>query len=266
MAGEILWINDVDAREKGIFVTPGLRGIMGAPSRPVSIERVIGKHGGVKGARGFHLWREIEIPSVFVASSIENLNAEWAEVQQELLQEDVRLRHVYAPDLEYLAEWLNEDATPEGQALEPEQAMNMRFIVAHPWGRHITGSPFSVDFDSTPTAIPSGLHACRGTLIIRGATNPIVTLYANDGVTVLSTMGFTVAHVGDQETRVQSHLHKIILAADENDDGVSDRASMTSGEFFEVDPIKYGADVAASEWLKLGVNSGDATFEYEKYS
>lgn len=266
MAGEILWINDTDAREKGIFVVPGLRGIMGLPPRPISIERVIGRHGGVKGARGFHMWREIEIPAVFVTDAIEDLNEDWAVVQQELLQEDCRLRHTYAPDLEYLAEWVSEDATFEGQALEPEQAMIMRFIAAHPFGRHITGSPFSVDFDSTPTAIPSGLHACRGTIFLRGGTNPIVTLYANDGVTALATMGFTQAHTGDQETRVESHLHKVTFAEDELIDGVSARASLTSGQFIEVDPVKWGADVAAGEWLKLAVNDGEGTFVYDKYS
>ncbi len=265
MAGEILWINDVDGREKGFFVVPGLRGIMGATPRPITVERVIGKHGGIIGTRGYHTERPIDIPGVFVTDAIENVNADWAVLQQELLADEVRLRHAYAPDLEYIARWVAEDATFEGLALEPEQDVVLHFVCEHPFGRHITGSPFSVDFDSTPVAIPSGLHACRGTIYLRGGTNPILTLYDPDDNAV-ATMGFTQTHTGDQETRIESHEHRILFAADENDEGVSARETLTSGHFFEVDPLKYGADPAGSAWLKLGVSSGEGTFIYDKFS
>lgn len=261
MAGEILWFNDLDSREVGFHVTPGLRGIMGATPRSISIETVIGKHGGVFGAEGFHEPRRPRIPGLFVASSIEDLNADWALVQQQLLARQVRLRHTYAPDLEYLAKWINEEATFEALALEPEQDVVLEFLCANPFGRHIADSPFTVNFDDTPTPVPCGLMPCIGTFIITG-TNPIVTLYDSDGVPV-ETMGFTATHGVDQQTEIESHKHRVMF----NDDGdlTSARASLTSGQFIVVDALKYG-DYAAEEWPMLSINNGDGTFIYDKYS
>lgn len=268
MAGEILWINDTDSRDLGIYVMPGVKGILGATARPVELASVIGKPGGIIGRDGQHVPRLISIPARFHASSIDSVAADWAVVQQELLAREVLLRHAHAPDLEYTGRWIAEDATFADLALHPQQDLNLQFVCEHPFGRHVDDSPFTVEFDDTPTAIPSGLMACRGTLKLIGGTNPICRLHDPDG-NVVESMTITRTHTGEQQTHVQSHLHKVTYHVDDDDeDGTSDRGSLTAGSFFEVDPLKYGARPMddTPTYLKLSVTQGTGVFLYEKYS
>lgn len=262
MAGEILWINDIDSRELGIYPKPGSRGMLGTPARTLDIQQVLDQPGGIIGAIPSIGVRNVSIPAVFVASSIETVGEEWRAVQQILRADEVRLCHAFDPDLEYLAKWTGEDPTEDGQALEPILALSLTFVCENPYGRVVTGRPFSVEFDDTPQVIPCGLGPCRGKIILREGNDPVITLHDSDGNAV-ATMGFDLLHASGQQTEIESHLHKVML---NDNDVLSDaRASLVSGHFFEVDPLLYG-DYVNEAWPMLSVQNALGEFIYDKQS